>query len=496
MRCPNCNAPLEEGSAFCGNCGKQIAPLLARGATVAPTEIIDTKEYGQATSVETIAAPSQASTPAPPQAYGNNQQANPSMQRGPASFPGVPPAQSPMQGGPASFSGIPPAQPPMQGGPTSFPGVPPAQPSRGLSARTVAFIAIILLLLVLSVSAGVLALVRRGGVVNTPTPISGTTGASSPTVVGVSGSVGLATFNDSQNSTTPNSTITINANQLPKPPAGHQYYGWLVDTENENSINNFGPLTLQGQAYTATASTLHTNLIGAGNKVEITLEQGQVTVPTGNIVLSGTFPPQAFVHIRHLLFSFNTTPNKVGLLVGLLAQAKALNLQGQLLANNSQDQQAVRCLAQSIIDISEGQNGVHYQPPSAACQTLNMVQKGDGFGLLGNNSYIRLAAIHASLAATQSDSTPNIKVHAGHVRIAMDDLHGWVTTIDNDANSLLADPTNMRKLQEVVTLSEHVLNGVDLNHDERVDPVPGEAGATTGYIHGQFMAILPLRPGS
>jgi len=372
--------------------------------------------------------------------------------------------------------------------------VPPPQPSRGLSARTVAFIAIILLLLVLSVSAGVLALIRGSGG-NTPSPAKGTTTANNPTTGAVSGKVGLAAFTDQANSTTANSTITVTANQLPNPPAGHQYYAWMVDTENESSINYFGPLVLQGQTYSVTASTRHTNLIGAGNKVEITLEQGKVTVPTGNIVLSGTFPPQAFVHIRHLLFRFATTPNNVGLLVGLLAQAKALNLQGELLKNNSNDQQAVRCLAQSIIDIAEGQNGAHYQQPDAACQTLNMVQKGDGFGLLGNG-YIKTASIHASLAATQSDSTPTIKVHAGHIRIAMDDLNKWVTTIDNDANSLLANPTDMLKLEEIVTLSDHTLNGGDLYHKERVDPVPGEAGAITAYIHGQFMAMLPMRPGA
>jgi hypothetical protein len=372
--------------------------------------------------------------------------------------------------------------------------VPPAQPSRGLSARTVAFIAIILLLLVLSVSAGVLALIRGSGG-NTPSPAKGTTTANNPTAGAATGAVGLATFNDSANSTTANSTVTISANQLPKPPAGHQYYGWMVDTENESSIVYLGPLTLQGQSYTVTASTRHTNLIGAGNKLEVTLEQGKVTVPTGSIVLSGTFPPQAFVHIRHLLFRFNTTPNNVGLLVGLLAQARALNLQGELLKNNAHNQQAVRCLAQSIIDIAEGQNGVHYQQPDAACQTLNMVEKGDSFGLL-DNGYIKTASIHASLAATQSDSTPTIKVHAGHVRIAMDDLNTWVTTIDNDANSLLTNPTDMLKMQEIATLSDHALNGVDLDHDERVDPVPGEAGAITAYIHGQFMAILPMRPGA
>src|SRR5215471_10444388 len=34
MKCPQCNAQLEDGTVFCGNCGTQIAPLQAQGATV------------------------------------------------------------------------------------------------------------------------------------------------------------------------------------------------------------------------------------------------------------------------------------------------------------------------------------------------------------------------------------------------------------------------------------------------------------------------------
>src|SRR5437764_14080420 len=34
MQCPQCNAQLDEDTIFCGNCGKQIAPLQAKGATV------------------------------------------------------------------------------------------------------------------------------------------------------------------------------------------------------------------------------------------------------------------------------------------------------------------------------------------------------------------------------------------------------------------------------------------------------------------------------
>src|SRR5438270_10800663 len=35
MQCPHCNAQLDDDTIFCGNCGRQVAPLQARGATVA-----------------------------------------------------------------------------------------------------------------------------------------------------------------------------------------------------------------------------------------------------------------------------------------------------------------------------------------------------------------------------------------------------------------------------------------------------------------------------
>lgn len=464
MHCPNCNAPLEEGAAFCGNCGKQVAPLLAQGATVGdPTEIIRSKD-AYATEAGTMYAPAKAATPTPPQANENYQ---------------------------LNYQ---PGTPPVGNMPSRPPAMPPAQSGRGLSMRTVAFIAIILLLLVLSVSAGVLALNRRGN--NTAQTGGNSSAATKPTTGATVDIAGLASFSDSENSTTANSTVKISASGLKAPPSGHQYEAWMVDTQNETSIVSLGTLVLQpDKTYTVTASTRHTNLIGAGNKVEVTLEQGKVSVPTGTVVLSGTYPPEAFVHIRHLLFHFDTTPNNVGLLVGLREQASLLNTLAQLLKTHSHDQQAASCLEQSIIDIIEGQNGAHFQPPSAACTALNLGEKGDGFGLLGKG-YISTASLHASLAATQPDSTPLIKLHAGHVRIAMDNLSKWATTIDNDAVSLLAQPGNMGKVQEVITLSDHVLNGVDLDNDEHVDPVPGEAGAITGYIHGQLMATLQMRSGA
>ncbi len=78
--------------------------------------------------------------------------------------------------------------------------------------------------------------------------------------------------------------------------------------------------------------------------------------------------------------------------------------------------------------------------------------------------------------------------------ICLENVKGWITTIDQDALALLNNPTNTAKVQEIVTLANHALNGVDINGDEKVDPIPGEGGATTAYFHGQLMATLALAP--
>jgi hypothetical protein len=304
---------------------------------------------------------------------------------------------------------------------------------------------------------------------------------------------GTVSFSDSQNGHT--NALKIIINGLNAPPAGSHYDAWLQNTETESALP-LGHLTAQsGQTFTLTFSG-NRNLLGQGNKIIVTQEQGNVSLPTGTVVLSGTFPPQAFVHIKHLLFSFFDTPRQIGLLVGLLSQSQQLDAQALLLKNaaTTHNTFAVECAAQSINNIIEGVHGPHFQPLPAACANLvNITDTSDGYGL---NTYVANARQHASLAATQTDSTANIKQHAQHVIIATDDIKGWLATIDRDVEGLLANRGNGGNIQEIVSLSDRVLHGIDLDNDEQVDPVPGEAGAVTAYNHGQFMAILPLTPAS
>jgi hypothetical protein len=327
-----------------------------------------------------------------------------------------------------------------------------------------------------------------------------TVGQSSGATGTGAGASGIVQFSDSPNSQGQTNALTITVNGLSAPPAGFQYDAWLQNTQSEQSALALGTLTAQGQTFTLNFTNGNTNLVGAGDKVFITQEQGTASVPTGKTVLSGVLPQAALVHIRHLLFSFPNTPRKIGLLVGLLEQSQALNGQALLLKNASasQNEVAIQCAAQSIVNILEGARGPHFHQLSALCATVNITDPSDGYGLRGSNNYVATGKAHAQFAAQAPDATANIKLHAGHVGIALTNIDEWGATVDHDVEGLLANPrqANPNTINEIVSLSNRILNGIDLNGDEKVDPVPGEAGALVAYQHGQFMAILPLQPGS
>ena len=449
MLCPQCNKTVENDAVFCGNCGTSLTSHQSRDlATISDKTVPDIST--------------------------NNNNASPvNSGYGSPRSQGIAPQ--------AAFVQTPPRLPDT----SRHKDTPllPSRPARNNSRRNI-LIVLLLLLLVAGGTVGITFFLKNNN--SNTFSTSGT-----PT--------GQVAFLDNQNGS-PGHTdaLKIAVEGLSTPASGFQYNAWLINDQSEQVIP-LGTLIKNGQKFSLSFTgspgrrQQNSNLLGLGNRIEITLEQGQVSLPTGKVILSGTFPPRAFIHIRHLLFSFPTTPGNIGLLVGLMNQAQALNAQALVLQNIAANgnQTAIQCAAQSIIDISEGIDGPHYHPLAAECASQNITQMGDGFGILGQG-YVATAAAHASLAATQPDSTNNIRLHAGHVEIATNNIQGWVTTVDQDALKLLANPSDTSVIQEIVNLSDHAYHGIDTNGDEQIDPVAGEAGAITAYIHGQLMAGLPL----
>ncbi len=341
---------------------------------------------------------------------------------------------------------------------------------------------------------------------------------------GVSPAIATVTFSDSPASQTAatggSDALRLVAQHLPTPSAGFHYAAWLINSQTENIVS-LGSLTPQnGQPGVYSLALIGQNgqpgqnLLGLGDRIEVTQEQGQTSGPTGRIVLLGVFPPLAFVHVRHLLVSFPTTPGAVGLMVGARDQALLLHTQAQQFAAALAAGQnaTAQCLAQSLLDIAEGSSGAEYKPLSAACQALNVTAQGDGFGLLphapsahatGNgygsgysssaeSGFLQEAAAHASLAAAQTDATAAIRTAAGQVEVCLSNMQGWITSLAQAASAYLLHP-NASAGQAILSLARKAYQGTDTNLDGRVDPVAGEGGALTAYFAAQRMATLTLK---
>jgi Anti-sigma-K factor rskA len=474
MECPRCNTPLEESAVFCGHCGALLKPRL--GPDVAT---INDVSDGTVPTVLTSLPPGTAY----PQSPNQHDARSTIFDRDP--FSGVPNVQREQRAQPNNIMSqpqqpyTPPAQAPMQ------PGGPTAQPRMQSGPRRRKLFIFLLLAVIIvggAIASAILFVPRK------PAP--------SVSVV----ASGQVKFFDSQASVAGNTdALSITASGLSNPPSGNQYDAWLIDTDSEQ-ILSLGTLSKKGKSFTLAFNQPGRNLIGQGNEVEITQEQGQPSEPTAEPVLSATFPPRAFVHIRHLLTRFPTTPNHTGLLVGLLNQTQELNAQAAILQNSlGSDQGQVRqCLAQSMIDIIEGTNGADYSALSSWCVAQNITQTGDGFGLLdagasaATHGYLTTAAQHAALAANQPDSTDLIRRQAKKVEISTDNIKALVESINADAMKLLSNPSDTSQVAEIVTRSDHAYHGFDQNGDGIIEPVLGEAGAITAYTQGQLMATLTL----
>ncbi len=327
---------------------------------------------------------------------------------------------------------------------------------------------------------------------------------SNPAVAAPSSVTIVAFFDNTANGAYNTDALKIDVTSLAALPAGHWYEAWLINDQTEQ-VQPLGKLVLQsGQskayalAYNGSGSPGHpgVNLLGFGNRIKITNETSNGQFPAGPTVMEGAFPPHAFIHIKHLLVAFPTTPQQQGLLVGMIQQMNLLYQQANVLQQwiSLHYPKSTLCAAQSVIDIIEGKSGAHYKLPGQECDVGQQWPSGDGFGLLGSGGYLAGVSDHAALAASADDASEHIRMHSQHVQIAVQNITGWLQTVDQDALRVLAGTGDAATSSEITHLSKIALTGQDINGDESIDPVKGEAGADLAYTHAQLLAMLTFGP--
>ena len=223
------------------------------------------------------------------------------------------------------------------------------------------------------------------------------------------------------------------------------------------------------------------------------------TTSPADAVVAGKLPPQALVHLRQELVGFDDTPDQVGFAIGLRQESDKVLQHAQFLQDAVDESNLANVLfhAEHLVNMIEGKNGEHFGDLNGNGKVEN---PGDGFGLLENGSqagYVKGIQDTAQLAAAAPDATDAIKLHAGHVVITGDNTRNRVTAIRDLAlqvSKVRRAADARENTQRILGLAHQLIDGVDLNGDEQISPVPGEGGVLTAYQHAQLMAGIELAP--
>lgn len=312
-------------------------------------------------------------------------------------------------------------------------------------------------------------------------------------------SVGLLRFQDGNAIA---DQITVSAN-LDNPPEGTQYEVWLIENSGEQS-RSIGVLKKdESGTYNLTfVDPQSRNLLADYDHMEITVEPNPDNSPnpSGQIAYSSGIPRQAVAHIRHLMVSTDESPNQIGMIDGMLTNATLISQSAEtmLAAYETGNLQDVRSNAEAIVNLIVGnQDASHVDWDSDGI--IN--NPGDGYGMLLNGEqagYIEGVHHHSSYSADTEDSTPNIRLHDGHVEISIQNIEKWSIELRDTARRILQTPEGANieaDIRIAATLADQILNGLDIDGNESVDPIPGEGGAKTAYQHAYYMADMPILPG-
>jgi hypothetical protein len=319
---------------------------------------------------------------------------------------------------------------------------------------------------------------------------------------GENAAVGLLRFQDG---TAPADQVTISTSSLEAPPQGSQYEAWLIQDDGEQRIS-LGVITFdpQNQGSLAFVDGEGQNLVGTYSRLEITREPEPDPSPNSSneVAFSGSLPPGGLTHVRHLLFSFAATPGKVGFIRGLDADTLLLNeaAQQMLASFEARDEAGFDLHAEGMMNLILGSQSEEYKDWNGDGAVDD---PGDGYGLLlngENGGYIQGTFTHAGLSLTSPDATQNMLTHGSHVRDCATNLDGWTAELRDQLsaiqNTSFDSPELEGMVRKAVAWADKIRNGIDVNGNEKIEPIPAEGGAVTAYEHAYYMADMIIVPGA
>jgi hypothetical protein len=297
--------------------------------------------------------------------------------------------------------------------------------------------------------------------------------------------------------------ITVSAT-LALPPENMQYEVWVIDDVREQSrslgvLNNDG----DGRFSLAYVDPQSQNLLASYNRMEITLEPSPDDNPNSsrNVAYSSIILAGSLEHIRHLMVGTDETPGQIAVAAGLINNVSLIKEKAETMleAFEAGDRVNMRSNAEAIVNLIVGKEDLRFYNDWDADGLV--MDPGDGYGLLINGSqggYLDAMIHHASYSADASGATSEIKMHAMHVEICIKNLENWAPELRDLAVNIARAAENQdveADLRKAVTLANQMLDGIDIDGNELVDPIAGEGGAVTAFEHAEYMSDMPILPG-
>jgi len=310
-----------------------------------------------------------------------------------------------------------------------------------------------------------------------------------------------------------NDRVEITLNDLPQPGEGMHYEAWLVGNDGE-TVRNIGPIILgaSGVWRLEYRDPDFENLLRDFDQIQITKEQNgaAISTPTGEVLYSSVFPPQALVPVRNVVVSYSELPDQGPLLQNLWYYSAdyinaSINGVGEITVDEAlvqalenDNEAALRKRTEEVINIIVGNLSDQYIDYDQDGEKDDL---GDGYGSLPNGDrlgYIRETILNAQNATDAADSTPTIRTNSGNIRICLQNVEGWTNQILELALQLNELPFGQDMepiVSELSTLGTTLLKGTDADKNGDIGPVAGECGATAAYQYGWDMIDMLIFTG-
>ena len=298
-------------------------------------------------------------------------------------------------------------------------------------------------------------------------------------------------------------TITISTDGMPLPAEGTQYEAWLIEDDGEQRISiksiSFDPADKGSLTFTDGEGR---NLLSRYSGMEITIEPNPDTNPnsSNNIAYAVRLPEDGLTHVRHLLVSFPATPKQIGFIHGLKTETHLLSASGNqlLTAFESNNEAEVALQAERMLNLIVGNKQTEDYKDWNGNGSID--NPGDGYGLLQNGEnlgYIQGTYSHADLALTSPNATQNMITHGNHVKVCAGNMSDWTAQLRVQLIDIISNASNPDRgaaIRQAVAMANQIRVGLDIDGNEKVEPIPGEGGALTAYEHAYYMADMLILP--